>query len=305
MTCASIIIPHRPDSSTFERTLESVNMAARGVEAQIIQIEDKDGRGPSWARNRGLDQAEGEYIFFVDDDDLVKENFLRRPLAELKRSNADIAFFSYVGGPALSSYTLETNSEIRAAYLPAFFGYSFDDVRRWNSGGDLMLLKEPGQVWRCAFRREFLERNSIRFDEAMTFYEDAAFLSHSVAFASRSVSMSDELYEYIPRAEGNLASGSGSRRHWDYKFASLEFRKRLDRLAGGGILKYCQASLVFTALELGRIAARAGLDKSARREGIRRYLADENVREAVRSFPVSWLRHPLVAAAVTALRWKI
>ena len=41
---------------------------------------------------------------------------------------------------------------VRARYLPAFFGYSMDDVRRWNRGGDLSAHKQPGQVWRWRCR---------------------------------------------------------------------------------------------------------------------------------------------------------
>ena len=82
-------------------------------------------------------------------------------------------------------------------------------------------------------------------------------------------------------------------RHWDYKFKVLEFRKRLDAATGGEIWKYCEASCVLTALELLK----------EHRADLPRYLADERVRAALRTFPLS-PRHPLVAAAVLYLRWR-
>ena len=302
---ASIIIPHRNSSKTLPRTLESLDKAAKGMDVEMILIEDVDGRGPSWARNRGLEKARGEFVFFVDADDTVEQEFLRRPMAELNRTGADLCFFTYNSGPELNRYVLKTNEEVRSAYLPAFFGYSFNDVKRWNQGGDLMLLKELGQVWRLAYRREFLEKHKIRFDENMTLFEDAAFISNCVAFASSSVSIPDKLYSYTPSPEGNLASGLDSRRHWEYKIASKRFRVRLDEATGGKIWRYCEASIVFSALEMLRLGKKAGLSRKERAAGLAEYLSDEKVRDAIRAFPVSWLRHPLVALGVSYLRMKI
>lgn len=302
---ASIIIPHRNSSETLPRTLESLDKAISGIDAEIILIEDAEGRGPSWARNRGLEKARGEFVFFVDSDDTVALDFVRRPIEELRKTRADLCFFSYKGGPALGRYTLKTNREVRAAYLPAFFGYSFDDVKRWNEGGDLALLKELGQVWRVAYRRKFLELNKIEFDESMSLFEDAAFISHCVAFASSSVSIPDELYNYTPAPQGNLASGLDSRRHWQYKFASKAFRERLDRMTGGEIWRYCEASVVFSALEMLKLRFKAKIPKAEFKRSMAEYLNDEKVRSAIRAFPVCWIRHPLVALGVAYLKTKI
>lgn len=89
-------------------------------------------------------------------------------------------------------------------------------------------------------------------------------------------------------------SSPGSRREleYSYKFAALDFRKRLDKLSGGEAWKYCEASCVFSALEMMR---------RWRGRGLGRYVADVRVREAVRDFPLSW-RHPLAAAGVLFLR---
>ena len=88
---ASIIIPHRNSSKTLPRTLESLDKAAKGMDVEMILIEDVDGRGPSWARNRGLEKARGEFVFFVDADDTVEQEFLRRPDRKSTRLNSSHA----------------------------------------------------------------------------------------------------------------------------------------------------------------------------------------------------------------------
>lgn len=299
-----MIIPSHRSQQTLPRTLQSLEVAANGLEIETVVIEDAEGRGPSWARNRGLDRATGDIVFFCDADDAVRPDFFRVPIAALESSGADLCFFSYAGGPKLEASDISGCDAVRARYLPAFFGYSFDDVRRWNSGGSLMARKEHGQVWRCAYSRSFLQRNKIRFDERIRLYEDAAFLSECVAFATRVVSVPDCLYEYTPSSSGNMATGANSRRHWDYKFLAMEFRKRLDDATGGAVWRYCEASCVFSALEMMRLWRSAGLTFAEFREGLSRYLGDGRVAGAVRRFPLS-VRHPLTAAAVLALRGLI
>lgn len=300
---ASVIVPCHPrNRETLRRTLDSLEAAEGGREAEIVVVEDTEGRGPSWARNRGLCKATGEVVFFCDADDTVRHGFFSAPLAALERTGAEMCLFTYPGGPRLDTRTYDGADAVRARFLPAFFGYSFDDVRRWNAGGALGARREMGQVWRCAFRRRFLESRSIRFDEAITLFEDAAFLSECVAFARRVATIGDELYDYAPADTGNLADGWRSRRHWDYKFQSLAFRRRLAAKAGEEVWRWCEASCVLSALEMMRMWRMAGLSRAEYRADLARYLADDRVRAALGDFPISWTRHPLVAAAVSYLR---
>lgn len=290
---ASLIIPSRPNEATLKRTLESVNVAALpfGKNIEVVVSWDKELKGPSWARNRGLEKATGEYVFFCDADDTVHPDFFKKPIEALNRTGADLCFFTYNGCPEISNYTLEGNAQVRAAYLPAFFGYSYNDVRRWNEGGELGILKEPGSVCRVAFRRSFLEKHHLRFNEKLTYFEDAAFLASAVAFAEKTVSISEELYHYMPSVNGNLATGWKSPRHWQYKFLIHESRKELDAKCSGEIWKYCEASPALTALEMLK----------ENKGTLITYLADEKVKESIKNFPTSF-RHPLCAAGILALK---
>ena len=97
-----------------------------------------------------------------------------------------------------------------------------------------------------------------------------------------------------------------TRRHWDYKLDILEERKRLAEVGGEGVWRYCEASCVFSALEMLALWRRAGLKFGELRRDLGRYLFDPVVGEALSKFPLS-VRHPLTAAAVTALktwRWR-
>jgi len=286
-----VIVPCHPrNRATLPRTLRSLETAAAGLDVEQIVVEDPESKGLSWARNRGLERAKGDFVFFCDADDTVKPAYFRRHLEALESSGADFVLSPTEYSPLKRSYGLSGNAAIREAMLPAFFGYHLDDVRRWNRGGDLMSRREQGGVWRCAFRRDFIEKFRIRFNEDLFLYEDSPFIAECACRAECVASIDDALYEYVPGPSGILATSHGTERYWNYKFAALADRRQIAARVGGGALEYFRGSAVFTVLELMR----------AHRDW-RRYALDPFVAESLRRFPIS-CRHPLVALAVTYVK---
>ena len=286
----SAIIPAHKAEATLPRTLRSLETAAEGLDVETVLVRDDEGRGLSWARNQGLDRATGDVIFFVDADDTVKRDYFRRHVEALESSGADFVLSSFDFAPLKRAYNLSGNAAIREVMLPAFFGYTFEDVRRWNRGGSLAARRELGGVWRCAFRRDFIERHRLRFDEDLRLFEDSPFIAECAAHAEKIASIPEVLYEYVPNPNGLMKSSLGTDRYWNYKFAALRNRKAIAARIGEDVLGRFGASIVFSALELARA-----------RKGFFRYAEDPLVARALGEFPVS-IRHPVAAAAVTALR---
>ena len=285
----SVIIPAYKAEATLPRTLKSIEVAAAGLDVETIVIHDDTARGLPWARNQGLARATGDAVFFVDADDTVRPGFFRRLVEALETSGADFVLSNYEIFPMKRDYNLVGNAEIRRVMLPAFFGYAFEDVERWNRGGRLDARREQGGVCRCVFRRSFLEKYAIRFDETLRMYEDAPFIAECVARAEKVASIPDVLYDYVPSPTGICATMIGSERYYDYKFFALRNRQAIAARVGGDVLQYFRASAVFTTLELLKA-----------RKDWRRYASDPFVRQAIKAFPISW-RHPLVAAGVFIL----
>jgi len=321
----SVIIPCWNVEPWLGRCLDSV-LAALPKDAEALVVDDgsTDGThgilvsraasdprlrviasghcGVSAARNAALSVARGRLVFFVDADDRVEPDFFTAMAAAIERDGADCCVCAFSGSPLKGDYRFRTNAEVRAGYLPRVFGYSFDDVRAWYAGRPLFAGREMAGVWRFAFRREFLERERIRFDETIELYEDAMFLSECMVRAKSMTCVDRPLYLVTDRESGAMRSvPRDGARLCRNKLRLLARRRALDATCGGTLGPLYAASCVFSALEILACTAKGMLPRKEGFGYLREYLADPFVRESLAAFPLSW-RRPVVAAAVLALR---
>ncbi len=83
----SVIIPYKEPAPYLDETLDSLKMQSIHADLQIIAIKD-DGRGVSGTRNKGLKKALGEFLYFIDADDILFDlDVLRKAREILKNDN--------------------------------------------------------------------------------------------------------------------------------------------------------------------------------------------------------------------------
>lgn len=86
-----IVDDHSPDGGAGIRAVRHY----ADNEPRIHLIESKSNGGSSGARNIALRAARGQYISFLDSDDLWQADFLERQLAFMKKQDASLVFSSY------------------------------------------------------------------------------------------------------------------------------------------------------------------------------------------------------------------
>lgn len=87
----SVVVPYSP-AHTPEDIFEDAIATARSqsVETELVVVEDTDQRGPSWARNRGLERADTRYVALLDADDYWHEGKLERQLTAMQETGAGL-----------------------------------------------------------------------------------------------------------------------------------------------------------------------------------------------------------------------
>ena len=133
-----------------------------------IRVLHQTNAGVSTARNKGLDEAKGEYIVFVDSDDYVGTDYLKH-LYEERPLNLDsivVQGFTIVSEQADRQYT--------TSFIPSV--YTGRDVRELFLNDEMRDMRGPVAK---LFSRVLIERLGLRFPAEISFGEDTIFNSVS------------------------------------------------------------------------------------------------------------------------------
>lgn len=115
----SIHADHAPDEiivvddCSVDRTAEVVNQFARTSSAPVKLVKQERAMGANAARNAGLKAAHGEIIVFIDDDVLVRPDWLGELIQGLQRSGCAVvsgAVRLTVDGPIVGKHREEVRS---------------------------------------------------------------------------------------------------------------------------------------------------------------------------------------------------
>lgn len=161
--------------------------AARYDQIRVIHTEN---HGVSHARNVGLAAAGGQYVLFLDADDLWEDGLLTA-LTELIGTAPDMVAFGNV--------RLTEEGQI----MP---GITDPVIPAGESGTDFLeRMFAAGRVpraysWAYAIRREFLENHGIRFREDMKVSEDFDLLMRCFGKAESITGTDKQLYGYRCRS---------------------------------------------------------------------------------------------------------
>lgn len=120
-------------------------------------IDNQRSPGVSGARNTGIDIASGEWITFLDADDIMLSDAYRKFTLTIDRDpEADIHQFNHVRYYKVKNYHV-------IKYANDAGKFRFPNMPSWWFG-----------VWNKLFRAEFL--NGIRFNEELSYGEDGMFV---------------------------------------------------------------------------------------------------------------------------------
>lgn len=168
-----------------------LKLAAR-VDSRIVVVEKENG-GLSSARNAGLDAATGDYVCFLDSDDLLVSNACETIVAAFEKTGADVVTYGGYPYPEIGGYPW-----LEDVLSPRYAEYRHCDRK--------LLFEEKSSpfVWRTACRLSFLRESGLRFDESLPYGEDQVFQFQLYPRSSHTVLVPDKLVRYRVSRPGSF-----------------------------------------------------------------------------------------------------
>lgn len=165
------------------------------TDERVKLIQHAKNSGLSAARNTGIDAATGEYIMFVDSDDIIDLNLVQSCLLAAQESDADVVLLTvkpFQDGEPVQDVP-ELNSRINSYKLIAEADY----------------FEYPHFAWLKFMRNELVRNKHLQFPVGQ-YYEDWPFHWETGFAKSKIVVISDGYYHY--RQRGDSITGSGDQK---------------------------------------------------------------------------------------------
>lgn len=156
-----------------------------------IIIASKVNEGSGYARNYGLKMSQGEYIYFMDPDDWVEDNFFEKILSVISSEKVQMIGFGYniykqnkIIKTVKSEYTFSINEK----------KLSTDSFNKIFNSVSLF------EVWNKIYNRDFLIKNQLEFTN-MKNGQDAYFNIEVAQRISNVLILNETFYNYYASRE--------------------------------------------------------------------------------------------------------
>lgn len=173
-----------------------------------ISLISKNNEGVSIARNRGLDIAKGEYILFIDADDILYPNALSALYNSLISVKIDYLRYEYQtidekGNSLYPNYKAKLRKKVSNQTLDAA-----DCITR--------IVRNEYFLWSGIFRKEIIDKYHLRFMEGCTYNEDTLFMLQFFMHSKTHIYLPPILYGYR-KSEGAVTARFTEKNYLDIK----------------------------------------------------------------------------------------
>lgn len=144
----------------------------------------KENGGLSSARNAGLNIAQGDYVQFLDSDDILLPNKLEWQICMMETNKSDVCVCHH------SIFTTDKNQTWENVFSTCAYDFTYQNfIYNWGPG--FIIAIHSGM-----FRLSFLQNHNIHFDERVRALEDWLFWTNIATKGASFSELKDKLVLY-------------------------------------------------------------------------------------------------------------
>ncbi len=223
----SVIIPYYNGESYIEKTVKSA-LDSTLKELEILLIDDgssassgaicdslssrydnvftihKENEGIADARNRGVREARGKYIAFLDQDDTVSSDMYLSLISIMEQYGCDLITSNFfykneITGECHISNIIKEDSLLKTEDIRK--------IRKWLVMGEVLPSPEitiSSSIWNCVISAALIKDNGICFESFIRYDDDWVFLLRCLSFSKSIYLCSQAHYCWLIRSSSEL-----------------------------------------------------------------------------------------------------
>lgn len=190
----------------------SIHIAKELLEKSIInyRIITQKNSGVSAARNKGIEEASGEYITFLDSDDYIDSRFIELMYEKAEETCSEVVFCDYSEVDAQENILVKN----RTKCLSDFISGKEAALKQLND--DITIGMRS-----AIYKTSIIKGNNLLFDSKRKYGEDMIFIVKALLYSKKVISVNEILAFYV--IWGNSVTQNVSLKHLDgyYSYTDL------------------------------------------------------------------------------------
>lgn len=190
-----------------------------------VRVFHKENGGVSAARNKGINEAKGDYLSFIDSDDWIVPCMYEKMLQKICENNADVCICDinmYWGGQAFVYEHCLSVSGTKSHDIYRYINCN------WNSSSNIVA------------RKILFEKYKLRFPVGITYCEDFHLTLRLFYWATKIVKVDEALYVYDRSNENSAMHHLNQKKQSDRRWCDMDI---VLFLRGQGVYDYYETAM--------------------------------------------------------------
>ncbi len=276
------------DDGSTDRTSKICDEIAK--RDRRVKVFHKTNGGLGSARNVGIDNAKGEFIYFFDVDDSIETNLIEENVKIAQKRNVDLVIFGY--------YARYSNEDIEELItLPEIEIHSNEELKKAYVQYLLWLKHGNGFAWNKFYRLSFIKKNNFHFGNQRV-QQDEPFNMQLYLKLNHVYICSKAYYHYVLYVNANAGSRYLLNKEEIIKDVYHKFMEFYNtwKLNDKRVLKYIEnrfISGIFGVVTLNYYHLDCHLSNEEREEKIKNIIMDEDVSRVLKNVKISYSKNPI------------